>query len=165
MRVEANLMENSRLEIANPDRVLGYVIPDVVGLAVGSGLDAGSGHPHGKGVRVMIASIEAFLQGGVAVVLHHGGASELTPPDDQRLLEESALLEVGDQTGKGLVDLPALDGEGLVDRFSGGGSVVIPAPVVELDEAYPVLDQTPRQKTIVGKGRIVALVETAGVCG
>jgi len=118
MRIESYLMKDGRLKIADSDRVLGNVVTDVVGLAVNARFDPGPSHPHGKGVWVMISTVESFLQFIANVVLHHRRTAEFPTPDNQGFLKQAALLEVGDQTGNGPVDLLALDGEGFVDRFA-----------------------------------------------
>ena len=116
--IEADLMKDGRLEVADSDRVLGNVIAYVIGLSVDTRLDARSRHPHGKGVGMMISTVETFLQFIPNVVLHHRGTSEFATPDNQRFLKQAALFEVGDQAGNGTVDLLALDGQGFVDRFA-----------------------------------------------
>lgn len=118
MRIESYLMKDGRLKIADSDRVLGNVIAYVIGLSVDTRLDARSRHPHGKGVGMMISTVETFLQFIANVVLHHRRTAEFPTPDNQGFLKQAALLEVGDQTGNGPVDLLALDGQGFVDRFA-----------------------------------------------
>ena len=111
-------MKDGRLEVAYAHWILGDVVANVVRFPIGSRFDAGSGHPHGKGVWMMISTVETFLQFIANVVLHHRRASEFAAPDNQGFLKQAALLEVGDQTGNGPVDLLALDGQGFVDRFA-----------------------------------------------
>ena len=77
-------------------RVLDGVEAELVGLAEGDArLDAAAGQPHGEGVGVMVAAVVAALD--------HRRAAELAAPDDQRVVEQAALLEVLDQRGAGLV--------------------------------------------------------------
>ena len=140
MGIQAGQVEYSGLKVANANWVLGNIVADVVRFAVGTRLDAGSGHPHGKGMRVMIAPVVAFFQFASNVVLHHRSAPELTTPNNQSLFEETTLFEIGDQSGNGSIDLLAFDGEGFIDRFPRRRPVVIPAPVVELDKADAILD-------------------------
>jgi len=61
MGIQAGQVEYSGLKVANANWVLGNIVADVVRFAVGTGLDAGSGHPHGKGMRVMIVPVVAFF--------------------------------------------------------------------------------------------------------
>ena len=52
-----------------------------------AGLHAAAGHPHRKGVWVMVAAV-------VGAALHHGRAAKLAAPDDERVLQHPALFEV-----------------------------------------------------------------------
>ena len=63
MGVEPYLMKDGGLQVANPDWILGDVVADVVGFAVGTWLDASSGHPHGEGMGVVVSTVEALFQG------------------------------------------------------------------------------------------------------
>ena len=50
-------------------------------------LDAAAGHPHGEAVGVVVAA-------GAFGVFGRRLAAELAAPDDERLVEQAALLEV-----------------------------------------------------------------------
>ena len=63
MWIEADQMEDGGLEVTNANRVLGDVVTDVVGLAIGAWFDAGAGHPHGEGMGMVVTPVEAFFQG------------------------------------------------------------------------------------------------------
>jgi len=119
MGVEPDLMQDGRLQVANADWVLGNIVTDVIGYSVAPGLNAAACHPHCEGMGMMIAPVAAFLQSGIDVVLHHRRAAEFTAPDDQGFIEEPALLQVGDQTGNGSVDLLAFNGQGFVNGLAG----------------------------------------------
>ena len=56
-------------------------------------LDAAAGHPDGEAVRVVVAAQELRAAAGLV----HRRAAELAAPDDQRLVEQAALLQVLDQ--------------------------------------------------------------------
>src|SRR5690348_8933262 len=95
---------------------------DWVGGAVAvSAFDAAAGHPHGEAAGVVIAAV---------VALAVGGAAELAAPDDQGVLEHVALLEVGEESGDGLIDLAGVLLHALAEVV-----VVVPAAVGDLDEA------------------------------
>ena len=71
-----------------------------------------------------------------------------SPPQiDQRVVEQAALLEVGDQRGRGLVGFAALhlDAAGQV-------AVLVPALMVELDELHAALGQAAREQAVRGEG-------------
>ena len=102
---------------------------------------------------MMIAADEGCI--GVVVLLHRR-AAEFAAPDDQRGIEQAALLEVLDQAGVGAVDLLHLDREDGGNVLAGADAVMVPAPVVELHEAHAAFDQPAGQQTVVGEGRVVA---------
>ena len=71
----------------------GRLVADLVGLAVvDAALHAAAGQPGGEAVRVVVA---ARLVAG----LGDRQPAELAPPDHQRLVEQPALLQVGQQAG------------------------------------------------------------------
>ena len=75
--------------------------PKLVGLAERDArLDAAAGQPHREGVGVVVAAVVAALD--------HRRAAELAAPDDQRVVEQAALLQVLDQRGAGLVGVAAV---------------------------------------------------------
>ena len=51
-----------------------------------------------------------------------GGAAELAAPDDQRVLQQAALAQVGEQAGDGLVGGSAVAGEGFLEVAGAGPS-------------------------------------------
>ena len=89
-------MKDGRLEVAYTHWILGDVVANVVRFPIGSRLDARSRHPHGKGMGMMVSTVETFLQFIANIVLHHRRASEFATPDNQGFFKQTALLEVGD---------------------------------------------------------------------
>ncbi len=87
-----------------------------------------------------------------------------SPPQiDERVVEQAALLEIGDQRGGGLVGLAALVADG-----AGQAAVVVPALVVELDEADAALGQAAGEQAVGGEGAgraAVGAVEVEGGVG
>ena len=77
------------------------------------GFDAAAGEPHGEGVDVMVAA------DGVAVFAHRR-AAEFAAPDDERVVEQAALLQVEHERGAGLVDVAADFFEVVVAGFRRG---------------------------------------------
>ena len=118
---------------------------EIVGPADGlAGLDAGAGEPHGVGVNVVVA---ADCLAGLA----HGGAAEFAAEDDQRIFQQSSLLEVLEQRGAGLVDLLAAIVKRLAEVLI-GAAMVVPIGVIELDESDVALDEASREQAVVGEG-------------
>ena len=107
--IQAHLVQDGRLQIVNVNRALGDLVADLVGLAVDvAALDAAAGEPHRVGVDVMIAA-------DVASRLPHRRAAELAAPDHQRVVEQAAPLQVLDEGGARLIDLPANRGQRVVE--------------------------------------------------
>ena len=92
------------MEIVDVDRILDDVVAEIVGAADGdAGLDAAAGQPHRESARVMIAAEESRP---VAVLVHRR-PPELAAPDDERVVEQAALLEVAQQRGDRAIGLAA----------------------------------------------------------
>ena len=93
-----------------------------------------------------------MMVAAVVAALDHRRAAELAAPDDQRLVEQAALLEVLDQGGAGLVGVVAVLLE-VVDQVA----VLVPGFVEELHEAHAPLDQPAGQQAVVGERRLARL--------
>ena len=84
--------------------------------------------------------------------LHHRRAAELAPPDDQRVFQQPALLQVRDQGGTRLIgDLAiCLD---VVRQVA----VLIPRLMKDLHKPDPALQQPARQQARIGERRLARL--------
>lgn len=78
-------------------------------------------------------------------------AAEFPSPDDQRIVEEPALLQVAHQRRRGLIGLLALDANVLRQVV-----MMVPVLMVKLHEPDTALDEPPRQQTIGRKGAGIA---------
>ena len=148
MGVEAKGVEHGGLKVADVDRVLGGGVAEGIGLTVGAGFDAGTGHPHGEAVGVVVAA--EF--GGAVAGFVHGGAAKFATPNDEGVIEHAALLEVVEQCGDGAVGFEAFFGEGGFEVVAVLGAVDVPAPVEELDEADALLGEAAGEEAVVGEG-------------
>ncbi len=90
--------------------------------------------------------VAAVIVGG-ELALAVDGAAELAAPDDQRVVEQAALLEVGDQGRRRLVGVAALRCDLL-----GQVAVLVPAAMKELHEPHAPLAQPPGQQAVGGEG-------------
>ena len=80
--------ENGGVQVADVVSVDdGFVAEFVSFTVVGPGFDPGSCHPEGEALGVVVAS-------AIAALVHRLPA-EFAAPDDERFLEEAALLKVG----------------------------------------------------------------------
>ena len=95
----------------------------------------------GEAARVMVAAVV----GRGELALRVDRPAELAAPDDQRVVEQAALLQVLDQGGRGLVGVVALAADLL-----GQVAVLVPAHVIELDESHAALGQPAGQQAIGG---------------
>ena len=111
--VDAELVENGGIEVADADFVFDDVVGVFVGFAVGdAAFDAAAGHPGGEAFRMVVAAVLVALEGALTI----GRAAEFSGEDDEGVVEHAALFEVVDEAGAGLVDI-----EGLAFDFGGEG--------------------------------------------
>ena len=130
------------MEIVDVHRVLLGVVAELVGGAVGDpALHAASGHPHGEGVGMVISPK------GLAGNLGDRRATKLASPDDERVVEQPALLEVGQKRCGGSISSGALASMLPLDV-----RVRIPSSVIELHEPDALFDESSCHQTIVGEG-------------
>src|SRR3954451_1145022 len=95
--VEAEQVEDGRLEVVDVDGVVADLVAEVVGAAVGgAGADAAAGHEEGEAVGVVVAA-HCLAVGGAALL--EGGAAEFAAADDQGALEQAAVFQILDQRG------------------------------------------------------------------
>ena len=142
------------------DRVIGDVVAEVVGRAIrDAGLDAAAGEPHGEAAAVMVSAVIGTGEGALAV----DRATEFAAPDDKGIVEQTALLEVGQQRGGGLVDVATLQAE-----VAGQVVMLVPASVIELNEPYAPLCHATGEQTVRRVGAWFAggvAVEIEGLFG
>src|SRR5260221_10787900 len=86
--IQAQAMQQRRLHVVNVDAILDRPEPEFVRLADGDArLDAAAGEPHRVCVDMVIAP-NRIAQ------LAHGRSAKLAAPDDDRTVEQTALLQV-----------------------------------------------------------------------
>ena len=106
--VEAEQVQNRGMQVGDMAAVGDGVVAEVVGGAVGlAALDAAAGEPDAEAIGVVVAAVLA---------LGARGPAELATPDDERLVEQPALLQIGEQAGDRQV--------GLLAASAGAGGVV-----------------------------------------
>src|SRR5215831_15315143 len=78
--INAQAVEDGRLQVVDVDRIARDVVGEVVGFAMDdAGADAAARQPHGEAARVVIAAVVLARERALAVY----GAAELAAPDDQ----------------------------------------------------------------------------------
>ena len=105
--------------------------------------------PHSERTRVVVPADELR----VVPPFVHRGAAELAAPHDERVIEHPALLQILHQRGRRAIGLLAQRRERGGDVVDARRPVVIPAPVVELDETDAALDEAAREQAVVRKRR------------
>ena len=84
----------------------------------------------------------------IVVTLNHWSAAEFAAPNDKRVVEHAALLEIFNQRGAGLVGVLTI----LLDVLH-QVSVLVPGLVKELNESHAAFHQTAREQAVIGEGR------------
>ena len=146
--VEAELMEDCSMDVVDRGRgvsIKWFVTPDVALTVSQSALDASAAKPVGENKRVMVAALAA---------LRRRHAAKLGGPQDERVLEQSTLLEILDE-GRGaarhaegeraVVALEVLMGIPVAARET----VVVATP--HLHKAHATLQQPPRRQALLGE--------------
>ena len=112
-------------------------------------LHAGTGQPHRVAGDVVVAAVGAL-----------GGrlAAELAAEEHQRLVQQPALFQVGEQRGGRLVDGPAAVDQPLVQVV-----VVVPARLADLDEPHAGLAQSAGHQALAGERAGRAGLHAVGV--
>ena len=141
--IEAELMEQRRVEIVHGDGVLGHVVSVVVRRPVDDpGLHAGARHPDGERARMVIAAVVVASERALAI----DRTAELRGPQHERVVEQAAAFEIADERRRRLIERLALEVQ-LVRQ----AAVLVPPAEVELDEPHAALRQAPRQKAVGGE--------------
>ncbi len=93
--VEAEEVEDGGVEVMDVDGVNGGLEAEVIGGAVdGAAFDAATGEPHGKAVVIVVAAVDFAGIGTWGGEFDDRGAAEFAAPDDERIVEHTALFEV-----------------------------------------------------------------------
>ena len=101
--------------------------------------------------------VSAVVLGG-ELALAIDRATELTAPDDQRVFEQSTLLEIADQRGGRLIGVATLTADRLRQV-----EMLIPAAMEELNEPHAPLGQSPSQQAVGGECAGLASVRAVQV--
>ena len=125
--INTHQMQDSGIQIANMHRILNDVVAKIIRLAAAY---AAAGEPHAVAFWMMVAPIFFSLECPLAV----NRAPELTAPNEQRIVQQAATLEVLDQSPSRLINFL-----GLPANILGQITVMIPAAVKDL---YKI--ETPR---------------------
>ena len=140
--VDTQEMQGGGVEVVNMHGILDDIVTEVVGFTEHvTAFDAGTGHPDTKATRMMVPTVIISSE----ISLGKDGPSELPTPDDESVFEQAAFFQFQHQSGARLIDIVAL-------ALDAAGQVVvlIPAAMIELDEAHPALCETSCENTVRG---------------
>src|SRR5882672_2930587 len=84
----------------------------------------------------------------------HRRASEFAAPYDERVFEQIALFQLGQQGAYRPVGLAADAWQFTDDVRADRIAMSVPTPVVKLHESDAAFDQSPRQQAVVGERRL-----------
>ena len=94
--IHAEKVKTGGMEIVNVDFIIDYTEPELIRSSVGEpAFHPAAGHPDGKAFFVMIAARGRLCPGAGVVFLNHRRAAKFTAPDDESLIEETTLFEIG----------------------------------------------------------------------
>src|SRR5437867_5285859 len=103
--VDAEAVENGRVEIVDVDRVFGDVVAVIVGFTEADArLDSPAGHPNGVAAAMVVAAIIIFFELALAI----DGAAKFAAPNHQRIVKHPAAFQVLYQGGAWLIGVFAL---------------------------------------------------------
>jgi hypothetical protein len=161
--VKAEDVEDRGMKVIDSGDVLDGLVAEFIRCAeTESLLYACAGEPCGKAVRVVVATARAFLEGG--------HAAEFRAPHDERVGEQAALLEVGEERGSGLVHhfavlhvllLERLVAVPIAHAFAAG----LVCAVEELHEAHAFLHEPAREDAVARVGGLEVLHGIARLIG
>src|ERR1041384_1092215 len=136
--IESEQVEDRRVEIVNVNGVLLRLETELVRRAVGgAAFRAAAREPDGEAPLIVVAA-------GRRGELRRGRSSELARPEDERVFEHPALLEIGEERRDRLVAFQREPSVVLRDLV-----VVVPRLTgarPDLDEPYSALEEPPRHE-------------------
>src|SRR5437867_938919 len=108
--------------------------------------DPAAGEKNGEAIRIVIAA-QNLAAGGAAFA--EGCAAKFAAPDDQRVLQQSALTQVANERGHWFIHTRAFLREAVANVLDFLRPMKIPTPVKELHKTDALLDQPAREQTII----------------
>ena len=122
--IEPQEMKNGCVKVVDVDLIFNHMKTQFIRLTDGNAaLYSAATKPHCESLRMMVA---APFSAKVGVGLDHRRAAKLATPEDQRVGEQAAGLQVAEQGGDGPIDLPGIAGDvlnpgKLAGKFDGNG--------------------------------------------
>src|SRR5688572_26032173 len=103
--IDSHAIQYRGIQIMHMHRVADDVVGIIIGFAVnGARFDTAPCKPHAETARMMISSVTFLGQRSLRV----NGTTKLATPDNQRVVEHPALLQIFDQRRTRLIGIAAL---------------------------------------------------------
>ena len=136
-------VQQGRVDIMDVHRVLGRVITILIRCTVTHPTPhTSTGHPHRETLGIVVTSICGALSGR--------SSAKLTAPENQSVVQQSALFQVGQQSGDGAVNLQCVFGMSFAQV-----SVLIPlyecVAVSDLDEPHAGFGKATSHQALASK--------------
>ena len=135
--VNAQLMQKRGIDVVNVNRSFHNIIAEVIRCPeYGTPTDPTATKPKRVTTSMMVAAV--IIAGQFPLTVN--SSTELSAPDDQRLIEHSSLLEIFNQGSRRLIRVFALTRNPL-----GKSAVLIPSAMIQLDKPHAALRQPASQ--------------------
>ena len=100
--IHSQQMEQGRVQVIHVDRILSDVVAEIIGGSPGHPrLDPSPRKPHGEASWVVVST--SFR--AIPITLARDTSAKLSPPDDQRVVQHTSLLQVRNQGSTGLIGI------------------------------------------------------------
>ena len=148
--IQSGEVQDGGMEVVDADRSFDGPMPERIGGSKGKrSFDAGSSHPDGEPVGVVVSATGPFLE--------RGHPAEFTAENHEGVFQQAALLEIGEQSGGRLIENRpvdiVLDLEFLVPvPVAGPLAAGLVTAIEELNEADTLFDQSPGEQAVSGEG-------------
>ena len=134
--IDAHQMQNRRVQIMDVNLILHRAETKFIRFPVyGAPFDATAGQPHTESEWIMIAPVNPPLRSR--------SASKLAPPDNQCFIQQSALLEVGQQLSDRLINILAQSFVALIVIAMRVPGLSIPIVNLHTQSSAPSEDERP----------------------
>lgn len=139
---DAQGVENGGMKIMNVSAIFNGTKAQFIGGPYGlPTFGSAAGHPHGKSVGIVVASVSFFT---------HGCSAKFAAPNNECVLKHAALLQIGEESRDGLIHALAERGPAF---FVAGVCVPFAACAVEnLNEANAAFDEATSHDAGLGHG-------------
>ena len=148
--IEAHQVKQGGVQVADVMAIDDRFMAKLIGFAVsGPAFDAAASQEIRESFRIMVASPAAALGDGLT--------AKFAAPNHERFLEQATLLQIGQQSRNGLVDLRTMQAKVFLHPIVGIPVLLLmTAAMVDLDKTHTAFDQAARDQALaseMGPGR------------